>query len=73
MGEIDFARHVKECSLFMMVLSYGMARDKIEDYLATNIPDSEAFWREPIRVMAMGGYYCGADEWMKDHTEEGRT
>jgi hypothetical protein len=26
------------------------------------------FWREPVRVMAQGAYYYGADEWMGQHT-----
>jgi hypothetical protein len=26
--------------------------------------DVPEFWREPVRVMAQGGWYYGADEWM---------
>jgi hypothetical protein len=25
------------------------------------------FWREPVRVMAAGAYYHGADGWMEKH------
>jgi hypothetical protein len=26
------------------------------------------FWREPVRVMAQGASYYGAEEWMAKHT-----
>jgi hypothetical protein len=26
------------------------------------------FWREPVRVMAMGASYYGAEAWMAEHT-----
>jgi hypothetical protein len=37
----------------------------IADVLEYNeVPE---FWREPVRVMAQGGYYYGADAWMAKH------
>lgn len=38
-----------------------------------NVPEA---WREPVRVMAQGGYYYGADSWMESavgKTEQANT
>lgn len=62
----DFARHVQACNEIMFnIRSYSEQVHGINQYLEKMIGDT--FWREPVRVMAMGGYYYGADTWMKAH------
>lgn len=68
MPKEDFAKHVKACNHLMFTLDgYDNQTNAIGHYLATNGIDE--FWREPIRVMAMGGYYYSADAWMAQHGE----
>jgi hypothetical protein len=42
---------------------YGEVQAHIQTVFAFfDVPE---FWREPVRVMAQGAYYYGADDWMR--------
>ncbi len=66
MSEAEFAKAVRLCcEIINRIEDWTGRRDAIDVILL----DYHPFWREPIRVMAMGGYYYSADEWMAAHAQ----
>ncbi len=68
MSEAEFARLVKGCcEIINRVEDYGERQRQLRAYL--DAVCVKPFWAEPIRVMASGGWYYSADEWMAAHTQ----
>lgn len=67
--EEAFAKAVKEMMAWSDTLEHGsyINHEEAAPFVA-GLPE---FWREPARVMACVGYYALADEWMKQHVEDG--
>lgn len=66
MNPSEFAAYVSMCEeIVRKADGHWVPREKFIEALA----DCPEFWREPVRVMAQGGYYYSADEWMEKYVE----
>lgn len=60
----QFAEWVASCHREVQTATgyFDECRRLATKLLELNVPEP---WREPVRVMAQGGYYYGADSWME--------